>query len=153
MADRETRFLSRERILGSIVGLYYGLALAVLCFNFGLLTPVEMADMPSRAEQFTFAVRQAGVLVILGTIGGLTGLVQMQFHRWFGRHNSRALTRLYLGMGLLASTTMFLMTVANDCSARGYALASALAWFVFYTLSMTVAVANLGVGIFLRART
>ena len=152
MVDREARFLSQDRVLGSLVGVYYSLALAALCFNFGLLPPIGEANMASRAEQFLFAAKQAAVLVALGTIAGFVGMIQLRFSVWLGRRNSDALTRLYFGMGLLAAMAMFLMEVAKDASWNGLALAGALAWILFYVLSLAVATANIGVGLFIGTR-
>src|SRR6266576_1591289 len=73
MEDRASRFLSHNRILGSLVGAYYSLALVVLCFNFGLLRPLVAPNLSSRAEEFLLAARQAGVLIALGTIAGVDG--------------------------------------------------------------------------------
>jgi len=144
----ESRFLSHNRILGSLVGAYYSLALVVLCFNFGLLRPLVAPNLSSRAEEFLLAARQAGVLLALGTIAGLAGMMQLRFSTWFGRRSSAALTRLYLLVGLLASMAIFLMEVGTDASSNGLALAGALAWIFFYVLSLTIATANVGVGLF-----
>jgi len=153
MVDREPRFLSQGRILGSLVGLYYGLALVVLCFNFGLLLPVDAAPMSSRSEQFPFAMKQAAILAVLGTIAGFAGVIQLRSSSWLRRRNSSALTRLYFGVGLLAAMAVFMMEVANDAGWNGLALAGALTWCFFYVLSLAVATANVGVGIFFGART
>jgi hypothetical protein len=153
MVERDPRFLSNEKILGSIVGLYYGLALVVLAFNFGLLPPIDAANMSSRTEQFLFASKQAALLFALGTIAGLAGIVQVRFSSWLRKRNSGALTRLYLGVGLLASVVMFLMEAAKDASWNGLALAGGLAWMFFYVLSLAIASANIGAGLFFGART
>jgi hypothetical protein len=152
MADRGSHFLSQDRVLGSLVGVYYSLALVVLCFNFGLLAPVGAANMASRAEQFLFAAKQAAVLVALGTIAGFAGMIQLRFSTWLRRRSSGALTRLYFGVGLLASMAMFLMELAKDASWNGLALAGALAWILFYILSLAVATTNIGVGLFFGTR-
>lgn len=153
MEDRESRFLSHNRILGSLVGAYYSLALVVLCFNFGLLRPLVAPNLSSRAEEFLLAAKQAGVLIALGTIAGFAGMMQLRFSTWFGRRSSAALTRLYLLVGLLASMAIFLMEVAKDASSNGLALAGALAWIFFYVLSLTIATANVGVGLCFGNRT
>jgi hypothetical protein len=133
--------------------LYYSLALVVLCFNFGLLPPLGAANMSSRTEQFLFASKQAALLVTLGTIAGFAGMVQLRFSSWLKRRNSGALTRLYFGVGLLASMSLFLMEAAKDASWNELALAGALAWIFFYVLSLAVATANIGAGLFFGART
>ena len=153
MEDRESRFLSHNRILGSLVGAYYSLALVVLCFNFGLLRPLVAPNLSSRAEEFLLAAKQAGVLIALGTIAGFAGMMQLRFSIWFGRRSSAALTRLYLLVGVLASMAIFLMEVAKDASSNGLALAGALAWIFFYVLSLTIATANVGVGLCFGNRT
>lgn len=153
MVDREPRFLSQSRILGSLVGLYYSLALVVLCFNFGLLLPVDAATMSSRSEQFPFAMKQAALLAVLGTIAGFAGMIQLRSSSWLGRRHSSALTRLYFGVGLLAAMAVFVMETAKDTGWNGLALAGALAWGFFYVLSLAVATTNVGVGLFFGART
>lgn len=152
MRDREARFLSRERVLGSIVGVYFSLALAVLCFNFGLLPPADAPIMQSRAEELLFAAKQAALLAVLGSIAGFAGIVQVRFPSWLKRRNSGALTRLYFGVGLLASGALFLMAAAKDASWNGLALAGAVAWMVLYVLSLAVATANIGVGLLFGTR-
>ncbi|HYT22589.1 MAG TPA: hypothetical protein VEW05_20460 [Candidatus Polarisedimenticolia bacterium] len=99
------------------------------------------------------AAKQAGVLIALGTIAGFAGMMQLRFSIWFGRRSSAALTRLYLLVGLLASMAIFLMEVAKDASSNGLALAGALAWIFFYVLSLTIATANVGVGLCFGNRT
>jgi hypothetical protein len=153
MADREARFLSQSKVLGSLVGLYYSLAVAVLCFNFGLLPPVGAANMSSRAEQFLFATKQAALLAVLGTIAGFAGMIQLRSSSWLRRRNSSALTRLYFGVGLLAAVAMLLMEASKDAGWNGLALAAALSWMFFYVLSLTLATANVSVGLFFGART
>ena len=152
MRDREARFLSQGRLLGSLVGVYYSLALVVLCFNFGLLPPVGAPIMESRAEEFLFAAKQALLLVALGTIAGFAGMIQVQFPSWTRRRTSGALTRLYFGVGLLAAAALFLMEAAKDASWNGIALAGAVAWMVLYVLSLAVATVNIGVGLFFGTR-
>ena len=152
MRDREMRFLSQGRILGSLVGVYYSLGLVVLCFNFGLMPAVGAPIMESRGEQLLFAAKQAALLVALGTIAGFAGMIQVRFPSWLRRRNSGALTRLYFGVGLLASAGLFVMEAAKDASWNGVALAGALAWMVLYLLSLAVAAANIGVGFFFGTR-
>src|SRR2546430_11986006 len=118
MENGESRFLSHNRILGSLVGAYYSLALVVLCFNFGLLRPLVAPNLSSPAEEFLLAATQAGVLIALGTIAGLAGVMQLRFSTWFGRRSSAALTRLYLLVGLLASMAIFLMEVGTRSEER-----------------------------------
>ena len=152
MRGQESRFLSQERILGTLVGVYYSLALAVVCFSFGLMPPVGAPIMTSRTEEFLFAVQQAALLVALGTIAGFAGMVQLRFAGWLRRRNSGALTRLYFVVGLLASAALFVMEAAKDASWNGLALAGAVAWMVLYVLSLAVAAANIGAGLFFGAR-
>ena len=152
MRDRETRFLSQGRILGSLVGVYYSLALVVLCFRFGLLPAVDAPIMESRGAQFLFAAKQAALLVALGTIAGFAGMVQLRFASWLRRRNSGALTRLYFGVGLLAAVALSLMEAAKDASWNGLALAGAVAWMILYVLSLAVAAANIGAGLFFGSR-
>ena len=149
MEDRESRFLSYERVLGLIVGVYYGLALVLLCFNFGLLAPIGASNMPSPAELFLLAAKQAGVLFALGTVAGFAGMIQTRFSTWPRRRTSAALSRLYLLVGSLASIAIFLTEFAKDASSNGFALAGALAWILFYILSLAIATANIGMGLFL----
>jgi len=132
---------------------YYSLALVLLCFNFGLLTPIGAANMPSRAELFLLAAKQAGVLFALGTVAGLAGTIQTRLSTWSRQRTSAALTRLYLLVGSLASIALFLMEFAKDASSNGFALAGALAWILFYILSLAIATANIGVGLFLEQHT
>ena len=152
MREREARFLSRGRILGSLVGVYYSLALVVLCFNFGLLPAVGAPIMESRAEQFLFAVKQAALIVALGTVAGFAGMIQLRFPSWLRRRNSGVLTRLYFGVGLLAAAALFLMEAAKDASRNGLALAGAVAWMVLYVVSLAVTAVNIGVGFFFGSR-
>ena len=152
MGDRESRFLSLDGILGSLVGVYYSLALVVLCFNFGLLAPPGAADVASRGELFLLAARQAGVLLTLGTIAGFAGMIQARFSTGPRRRTSPALTRLYLLVGSFASMAIFLMELAKDACSNGLALAGALAWIFLYILSLVIATTNIGVGLFLGNR-
>jgi hypothetical protein len=153
MVEQEPRFLTQSRILGSLVGLYYSLALAVLCFNFGLLPPLDATNMSTRSEQFLFASKQAAILAAFGTIAGCAGMIQLRFSSGAKWRNSGALTRLYFGVALLASVAMFLMEAAKDASWNELALAGAVAWIFLYALSLAVATANIGVGLFLGNRT
>lgn len=152
MVEQEPRSFSQSRILGSLVGLYYSLALAALCFQFGLLPPVGAENLASRTEVFGFATKQAAILAAFGTLAGCAGMIQLRFSSWAKRRNSDAATRLYFFVGLLAAMSMFLMAAAKDAGWNELALAGALAWMVFFVLSLAVATANVGVGLFFGAR-
>lgn len=75
-------------------------------------------------------------------------MIQLRFSTWLGRRNSVALTRPYLAVGLFASVAMFLMELAKEASANGLMLIRVLAWIFLYVLSLAVATANIGVGLF-----
>ena len=150
--DTDTISPANEHVLGTIVGLYYSLALAALYFGFGLLAPPGWTSYASRGEVLLLGLKQAGGLLFLGIFAGFCGLAQVQFPAWLKRRNSRSLTHLYFWTSLLASVGMFVMVMAKECCANGTALVGALVWAFFYTVSMLIATVNTGVAFLLRTK-